>query len=84
MLLLAYLYPSVQSEPERLARYGISVDEYNHLFDQAKAHGYLLDGEWTEDGLRMSRQAEDFRVSDDDPKWGLIHQVLERWESMKA
>jgi hypothetical protein len=84
MFLMAYLHQFIQSEPERLAPYGISVDEYNHLFDQAKAHGYLLDDGWTEDGLRMSRQVEDFEGADDDPKWGLIHQALERWEPMQT
>lgn len=84
VLLLAWLHMWTQDDPERLARNGVSVDEYHHLIDQAKAHGYLLDsGTWTDDAVRLTRQAEDFRETDDDPKWGLIHQAMEV-ASMKA
>ncbi|HDH03667.1 MAG TPA: hypothetical protein ENH15_05425 [Actinobacteria bacterium] len=65
MLLLAWLSRRTNDE-EEAAQYGISRVEYDHLIDQAEAHGYALeDGNWTEDGSRLKRQADDFQNSDD-------------------
>jgi len=65
MLLLAWLSRWTNDE-EEAAQYGISRVEYDHLIDQAEAHGYALeDGNWTEDGSRLKRQADDFQNSDD-------------------
>ncbi len=84
MLLLVYLEQWTLGDPERLAPYGVSADEYSHLMNQARANKYFLDdGTWTEDGARLKRQGEDFRVSDEEPHWGLVHQALEV-KSMQA